>query len=231
MPHPRPHPPTVCHGHPRLSGPRPGQVERDVLRAALAQLADEGLVGRRRGRGTIVVGETRAADRCPSGVSSDAATDHLEVAAVVAVLTRWEHVPASPSLGRRLDGVAAGDGVLRIGYEVHADGHPQGVITVHLRGPESTGLAAEDFTGDLHTQLHAHGVDVDSHDITVSAQPAATWVADVLRVAPGSPVQVFAQTIRDPYGARIGVAVGRLCPELCVRMTGIGRMAPIGRRT
>lgn len=202
-------------------------ASRDVIRAALALLADEGLIERRRGRGTLVVSTTRTVDgRLPD--DGDSLAEHVGDAHMSSEVLRWEHVPAPPVVAARLDGVVVGDDILCMTYVLHAHGRPMGVITNHLRSPEADGLTAEEFDGDFYALLDDHGVDVASHDIDLSAHPAAPWVADTLQVAPASPVQVFEQTIRDTTGARVDFAIGRIRPGFPLRITGVGRMATAG---
>lgn len=197
------------------------RASRDVIRAALALLADEGIIERRRGRGTLVVGDPRTVDgSLPDG---DSLAEHVGDIDMAAEVLSWDRAPAPSVVAARLDDVVGGDDVLCMTYVLHAHGRPMGVITNHLRAPESDGLEVASFTGDFYALLDGHGVDVASHDIDLSAHPAAPWVADTLHVAPGSPVQVFEQTIRDASGARVDFAIGRIRPEFPLRITGVGR--------
>ncbi|WP_328858254.1 GntR family transcriptional regulator [Williamsia herbipolensis] len=199
---------------------------RDVVREALSLLADEGLIQRRRGVGTVIVASNYTVDGTLPGTSTSL-SDHAAIGAVGAQLLHWRRGPVPAVIADRLDDIACGDATLCMEYVLTIDGTPMGLITNYLRSGESAGMSPEDFGDDFYALLDHHGVDMHDHDIDMTAQAADARTAELLGIEPGSPTQLFEQTLRNSSGARFDFAIGRLRREIRLRITGIGRVLPV----
>lgn len=200
-------------------------VPRDVLREALALLATEGLIERRRGLGTTVVGVSYTMNGQLPAVSRPLA-EHIGIGQVAARLLYWGREPVSSVIASQLDGVEAGDDCLCMEYVMTFDGIPMGLITNYLRAGEATGMSADDFDGDFYALLEAHDVDMESYDMEVAAHAAEPRVAELLEIEVGEPIQFLEQSIRSSTGQTFDFAICRFRRELRFKLNGIGRLYP-----
>lgn len=180
---------------------------RDVVREALSQLSDEGLLERRRGLGTL-----RTVDRVSWDIQlpamGDSLKQHLAVGRISPKLLHWGWIKAPSLIASKLDGVAPGDNCLCIDYVLMRDGVPSAVITNYLRDPEASRLAPSDFDTDFYSMLDRSGAAMGSHDVVLQARNAGEDVALLLQVPEGDSVMWLEQVIRNVNGETIDFAVG-----------------------
>lgn len=167
-------------------------VSRTVVRQALNELYYEGLVERRRGKGTFV-----ARPKLPEGLMSDLAGLHADVTArgqtldtrVLALRT----VPAIAPVAERL-GLGSGEAVVELERLRHVDGVPWVVVVTYLPAALVPGLEARDLGGDasLYRLLaDEYGLPVTAALRTVEATVAGERDARLLDVDEGSPLLVL----------------------------------------
>jgi GntR family transcriptional regulator len=174
-------------------------VSRITAKRALDELAVEGLVVRRRGRGTRVV------DRLPSAAVSANISGLLENLLMLGLKTKvrivdFGYLGAPPDVARALD--------LPAGYEVQRavrvrsfDGEPVSFTTSFVpaaigRTYDRRQLAKQ----PLLALLEQAGILIGSADQTVTATLADTVVAPQLKTRVGSPLLSVTRTVRDQNG-------------------------------
>lgn len=181
-------------------------VSRATLRAALAKLADSGLVRRTPGRGggTFVAGKvTRDLSRVvgvPAMLREQGFTAGSRV--IAAVVRPPDQATAA---GLELKG---GDLVVEIVRVRLADGVP--ISLEHARFPAARfpGLLEQPLAGSLYDLFAAEYavVAASSHE-RIESVPAEGEVATFLEVAEGSPLLAITRTTHDPGGVPFEFAV------------------------
>jgi GntR family transcriptional regulator len=161
-------------------------VSRLTIRQAIGRLADQGVLMRRRGRGTFV-NQPRVPQSLTHlwGFTEDMAARRRTASAVV---LRRERVRAPRAVAEALQ-LAAGAPAVRVERLRQADGVPMAVEHAYLAFPGCEKLLDEDLTGSLYQLLKArYGIlptCAEQHiDVGIAKQPER----DLLELSPGSPV-------------------------------------------
>jgi GntR family transcriptional regulator len=174
------------------SGPLPGEAElatqygtgRNVIRAALDLLRQEGLVARIQGSGTFC--QTRKSYHRFGSLHS--LEESLGGGHVAHRLLAYEALPAPPAVASRL-GVEVGATCVfleRLGY---IDGFPASVSSSWFRGDMVAEIAPRDRTADFYSIINAAGLSrLGDATITLEAIAADASVAELLRLSPGAPI-------------------------------------------
>jgi len=173
-------------------------ASRPTIRAAIEELAREGLLVRRHGRGTFT-NPRKISQEVPSTADLPPAEGEWE-----SELLEFEVVAAGSRLGRRLE-VAPGDELIRFLRRRVVDGQPMALEEIRLPRTVVPGLTrAEVAAGSLYHHLRdRHGV-VPAHAVQTT-EPTVTDATEsrLLGVPLYSPALVFERTTRDTGGRPI----------------------------
>lgn len=185
-------------------------VSRPTMRRAIQDLVDRGLLVRRRGVGTQVVGAR--------------VHRHLELSSLHEDLTRSGHttttqvlrhelVPASPAVASQL-GIAPGALVLYIRRLRLSDGVPLAVLENHLP-PGLSDIAPEQLEEQgLYAILRNRGVSMRVARQTIGARAATRDEGALLGVATGAPVLTMTRVVFDDSGASVETGAHSYVPDL-----------------
>jgi GntR family transcriptional regulator len=174
-------------------------VSRITAKRALDELAAEGLVVRRRGRGTELVGQVAAApvEANISGLIENLLAVGLETK--VDILD-FDYVPAPSAVAKSLR-LAAHSEVQRAVRVRRHDGVPFSYSTSWVPADIGRAFTARDLARKpLLALLEKAGCLVGSADQTLSAVLAAPSVAKALDVRVGSPLLSVVRTVFDQRG-------------------------------
>ncbi|MEM6355609.1 MAG: GntR family transcriptional regulator [Pseudomonadota bacterium] len=177
-------------------------VSRVTVRRALEALANDGLIEKRPGAGSIVrAGEAGAA---PGPMAADMTTLLPQIVEMgrrtTARLLTFAYIPAPEPVAAAL-GLAPGAGVqsavrLRLVGET-----PFSHLTTHVPEEIARSYSEADLaTTPLFRLLERSGVRVGDAEQSVTATLAAPAVAEVLGVAPGAPLLALTRVVRDAEG-------------------------------
>jgi GntR family transcriptional regulator len=175
------------------------RASRTAVREALALLREEGLVERLRGVGTHAVCHavtTRLAEA--HGIAAPDPREAVAHEVRVRVLDR-SALAAPDAVAERL-GVPAGSPCLRYEYLSLRDGQPVFVATNYTLLPEGERLLQVPFRTDWYALLSDAGLTVGQSEFLIGSGLADPTTAPLLGLAPGSPVMLLEQTIRDVDG-------------------------------
>jgi GntR family transcriptional regulator len=185
-------------------------VSRPTMRRAIQDLVDRGLLVRRRGVGTQVVGAR--------------VHRHLELSSLHEDLTRSGHatttqvlrhelVPAPPLVASQL-GIAPGVEVLSIRRLRFSDGVPLAVLENHLP-PGLSDITPEQLEEQgLYALLRNRGVSMRVARQTIGARAAARDEAHLLGIATGAPVLTMTRVVFDDSGASVETGSHSYVPDL-----------------
>jgi len=185
-------------------------VSRPTMRRAIQDLVDRGLLVRRRGVGTQVVGAR--------------VHRHLELSSLHEDLTRSGHVtttrvlahelvPAPPAVASQL-GVAAGAEVLFIRRLRLSDGVPLAMLENHLP-PGLSDITVEQLEEQgLYAILRNRGVSMRVARQTIGARAAGREEAALLGIASGAPVLTMTRVVFDDSGASVETGSHSYVPDL-----------------
>lgn len=201
-------PGTVLPSEPDLA--RAYGVSRPTVRHALQLLADEGLVDRRRNRGTMVLEpkiEQGFAMRIRSFADEMRAARRLPRTSVLAC----EVVPASPEAASAL-GIGSGKPVLRLVRLRYADDLPNVLVETTVPHERYRGIEVTDFEhASLYATMRKMGSPVVSALRRLDVALADRSTAGILGIEPGAPVFVFhtVATNSDGLPAEYSIATYR----------------------
>jgi GntR family transcriptional regulator len=187
------------------SGPLPGETElatqygtgRNVIRAALDLLRQEGLVARIQGSGTF--SQTRKSYHRFESLHS--LEESLGGGHVAHHLLAYELLPAPPAVARRF-GIEVGTSCVfleRLGY---IDGFPASVSSSWFRGDLVADIAPGERTADFYSIIKSAGItELGDASITLEAIPADASVAELLRLPQGAPILLIDRLLHLENGA------------------------------
>ena len=176
-------------------------LSRPTVRQAIARLVDQGLLVRKRGVGTQVVGSSGQVRRSLELTSlyDDLAAAHRKPETEV---LRFGIAPASSDVATALQ-CEAGDRVLRMERLRRADGEPLALmrnwLPAELLDTDPSTLAER----GLYELLRAEGVRLKVAHQTISAQPATTEQARLLSEEPGYPLLATTRITYDDHGRAV----------------------------
>ncbi len=206
-------------------------VSRPTVRQAIAQLALEGLLARRRGRGTFVR-EQKPAHRLYELGSFSEAMRRRGLAPGARILNR--RIVAAPGAVAEMLGIETGEPVVLIRRLRTADGQPILINTAYFQAARLPGLLDQDLAGSLYDLLAAR-YRVTPQWAWETYEPTAVerGAARLLGVSPGTPgLLVERATYADddsPIEFSQSLIRGDRCrfyTRLELRPTGAQRAAP-----
>ncbi|MBI5963856.1 MAG: GntR family transcriptional regulator [Chloroflexi bacterium] len=187
-------------------------VSRATLREAMRTFETQGLIRRRQGSGTFVVGKVKALD---SGLevleSLETMAKRLDLEITVSDLS-VEQVAADEELAASLD-VAAGAQLLRVRRVVRADGRPVAYLVDTL--PENI-LHINDLPADFHGSvldyLLGRGDSLKTSRANVSAIGATADVAKALEIQRGDVLLHFYSQLFDANARIVDYSLSYFIP-------------------
>ncbi|MEV6492856.1 GntR family transcriptional regulator [Actinoplanes sp. NPDC051633] len=172
-------------------------VSRPTVRAAIDELARDGLLVRQHGRGTFT-NPRKISQEVPSASGQPVPPAEGDWTSEVLVF-RTE--PAGARLGRRLQ-ISPGDDLLHVMRRRIVDGDPMALENIRLPAALVPGIAATDFVSGSLYRLMRDRFGVDPTDAVQTTEPTVTDAheAQLLGVPLHSPALLFERTTRDSVG-------------------------------
>jgi GntR family transcriptional regulator len=170
-------------------------VSRSVVRQALSELDHDGLVDRRRGKGTFVAAP-KTAEGLISGLRGLAEDAWLRGSRVESTVLVLRERPADSAVARILE-LDPDEGVVELGRLRLLDGEPHVLVTTFLPAALVPGLVAVDLggSGSLYRILRErYGLPILSCVRRVEAAVADARQAHLLRLRRGDPLLVLRST-------------------------------------
>jgi GntR family transcriptional regulator len=172
-------------------------VSRPTVRAAIDELARDGLLVRQHGRGTFT-NPRKISQEVPSASGQPVPPAEGDWTSEVLVF-RTE--PAGARLGRRLQ-ISPGEDLLHVMRRRIVDGDPMALENIRLPAALVPGIAATDFVSGSLYRLMRDRFGVDPTDAVQTTEPTVTDAheAQLLGVPLHSPALLFERTTRDSGG-------------------------------
>ncbi|WP_285700025.1 GntR family transcriptional regulator [Actinomadura sp. NBRC 104412] len=175
-------------------------VSRPTLRAAIDELAAEGLLDRRHGSGTYVAEPRIAVPLTMSSFTEDMIKRGMRPGGRV---LSFRVGAAGPKIGRRL-ALSPGEEVLTIRRLRLADGATMAIETLYMPRALLPELRREDLEGrSFYALLREHGVVLASGRETIEPTVVTAEEAEVLGVPVHAPAFLFERVTRDDAGAPV----------------------------
>lgn len=187
-------------------------VSRATLREAMRTFETQGMIRRRQGSGTYVVGKVPVIDAGLEVLESlDTMAKRMDLAIAVSDL-EIEQVPADKSIAEGLD-VEVGTRLTRVRRVIRADGRPAAYLVDTL--PEAL-LKPEDlptgFAGSVLDFLLERGDELGISRAVVSATNATADVAKALEIQRDDVLLVFSAQLYDLKGAVVDYSQSYFIP-------------------
>jgi GntR family transcriptional regulator len=200
-------------------------VSRPTVRQAIQRLAQEGLVVRQRGVGTVVVNRRIQRRLALSSLYEDLKASGREPATTVLSVDR---VAADEEVAAAL-GVALGLAVVRIERLREADGRPLAVMRNYLPVGLLQGIDAESLLSrhGLYETLRQQGVQFHSAEEVIGARKATTAEAALLQAPRSSTVLTMSRVAIDPSGRAIEYGVHAYLAERYSFRVALGPMTQV----
>lgn len=188
-------------------------VSRATLRQAIEQLAQEGLLVRRQGRGTFVA-EPKLEQPLDKLRGFSENMRELGVEPTSRLLeARLE--PADAGVAAALE-VETGTAVALIRRLRLADGVPLMVESCSLNYQHALGILELDLTGSLYELLeNRYGLKLVFGSETLEVRAAEPWAARALKLPAGGQVLYTERVTADPKGAKIEFTKRYARPDRC----------------
>jgi len=181
-------------------------VSRAPIRQALKELADEGYVYRRQGKGTFPVPGVRVdrpADIRPGDLTRYLSDQGLHPTSVVSGVER--ELPSAEIRGRL--GLDERERLLRFTRLISVEGRPIAEAVVHLRAPDGfapTAAQLEEAGSAFALIEEQFGIALDRSEHEAWADAATSHQAQALGVAEGSPLLIIDTTFYATGGLPAG---------------------------
>lgn len=184
--------------------PLPGELEiskqhgvsRITVRRTMEMLTADGLIERRRGRGTFArsgaLGTPIAGQLSGLADNLSSYAEHTSVA-----LHSFEYIPASPAVAGLLE-IPEGEPVQKAVRTRSRDGVPVSLLTSHVPAALGRTYSREELaSGSLIRLLERGGARIDSAESSITAKLADAFSAPLLNVQVGQPLIALTRTVRD----------------------------------
>lgn len=182
-------------------------VSRMTARNAMQQLAEDGLITRKPGRGSFVAEPPahRRANRLMTFSQEMRRAGRVPSSQVLDRVVRPASTAESDSLG-----IPDGDPVVYLRRLRLADGQPMALESTVLDGTCADAVMTADLAeGSLHETLGRAGIVLRRGNSTIGAAAATAEEARLLAVQPGDPLLVERRVIADGHGRRIEATESR----------------------
>ena len=175
-------------------------VSRVTIRRALDALAQDGLIEKRAGSGSIVRSPTRNTQTIAADIANLMPQLARMAAKTEARLLAFSYQPAGAQIAAAL-GLDAGATVQRAVRVRLIDGRPFSYLTTHVPEAVARSYSEADLaTKPLYALLELSGVRIESAQQSVSAALASPEVAQALDMATGSALLSLERVVRDETG-------------------------------
>ncbi len=174
------------------------RASRAVVREALAQLREEGLIERMQGVGTYAnhhtvvtrLVESHGVERTsPSGIWAGGQRPHVIDRSVV---------PTPDAVAHHMPG--CGPRCLRVEYVARYRDEPFAVATNYIRYPEAEQVVDVPFEIDFYRLLDDAGLKIGASEFLIGCANADELTAELLSIEPGIAVVTMEQVIFDERG-------------------------------
>jgi GntR family transcriptional regulator len=174
-------------------------VSRVTIRRALETLAADGLIEKRVGSGSVVLGDG-AAQRAVAADMSTLIPQIVRIGETTARLLAFSYAPPPEGIARAL-GLAAGARVQVAQRVRYLGAQPFSHLTTHVPEEIARNYSEADLAETpLFRLLERSGVTVQAATQSVTATLAAPDVAEALEVAPGAALLALTRVVRDADG-------------------------------
>lgn len=187
-------------------------VSRATLREAMRTFETQGLIRRRQGAGTFVVGKVPVIDAGLEVLESLETMAQRMVLKVTVSDLHIEQVEADQKVGEAL-GVLEGTRLTRVRRVIRADSRPVAylidTLPAEILEPEAL---PNRFTGSVLDYLLSSGIDLRLSRAAISATNAPADVAKALEIQRGDVLLHFASQLYDPNGKAVDYSMSYFIP-------------------